>query len=75
MVFLFSMDVSTILVWNFRGLNKKGRRDVVRDLVATTRPEIVCLQETKIQDMLMRLLLSTLDAEYDSHVTLPAEGT
>lgn len=72
---LCSMDVSTILVWNVRGLNRKARRDAVRDLVAATRPEIVCLQETKVQDMSTRVLLSTLGADLDGHVVLPAVGT
>jgi exonuclease III len=41
------MGTKSILFWNFHGLNANGRRDVVRDLVASERPSIVCLQETK----------------------------
>lgn len=69
------MDLSTIMVWNVRGLNKKSRRDTISDLVAAARPEIVCLQETKIQDMTTHILLSTLGFELDGHVALPATGT
>lgn len=36
-VFLYAMDISTILVWNVRGLNKKVHRDNGRDLIAATR--------------------------------------
>lgn len=69
------MDISTILIWNVRGLKKKARRNVVRDLVASTRPKIVCLQETKVQAMTTHLLLSTLDAVFDNFVALPAAKT
>lgn len=41
------MDISNILIWNVRGLNRKSRRDGVRDMVLSTRPDLVCLQETK----------------------------
>lgn len=69
------MEVSNILVWNVQGLNKKSHRDSVRELIASTRPDIVCLQETKIQSLSTRILLSTLGAELDHHVALPAQGT
>lgn len=68
------MEISSILVWNVRGLNHKSHRDSVRDLIAATRPEIVCLQETKVQDMSPRILLSTLGTSLDQHVALPAIG-
>lgn len=69
------MDLSTILVWNVHGLNSKKRRDAVRNLVATVRPKIVCLQETKIQDMSTSILLSMFGVDLDQHVALPANGT
>lgn len=69
------MELSTILVWNVRGLNNKARRDVIRDLVATTKPEIVCFQETKVEEMTTRILLSTLGMAIDGHAALPATGT
>lgn len=68
------MDVSSILVWNVRGLNKKSHRDAVRDPIASHCPEVICLQETKIQNMSTRVLLATLGTELDCHVCLPAEG-
>lgn len=69
------MDLSAILTWNVRGLNQKARRDSVRALIAAAKPQIVCLQETKVQTMTSAILLSTLDADYDGNVVLPAEGT
>jgi hypothetical protein len=35
------MDLSKVLIWNVRGLNRKARRDVVCDMVGSTRPNIV----------------------------------
>lgn len=69
------MALSSILIWNVRGLNNKARRDSVRELINTTRPQIVCFQETKIQDMTHNILLSTLGAEFTCHVALHANGT
>lgn len=69
------MDLSSILVWNVWGLNGKARRDVVREIIASTRPEIVCLQETKIQNMTSRVLLSALGSSLDQDVALAADGT
>lgn len=54
------MDIANISVWNVHGLNRKSHRDAVRDLIASVKPEIICLQETKIHDMSSRILLSTL---------------
>ena len=39
------------LSWNPRGLNDPKRRDVVSDLVASSSCQIVCLQETKLQNV------------------------
>lgn len=64
-----------MLVWNVRGFNKKSRQDVIRELIASTRPDVVCLQETKIQNMLTQILLSMLGADFDNHVCLPAACT
>lgn len=69
------MDLSNIIIWNIRGLNKRAHRDAVRALIADVRPEIVCLQETKTQQISSRVLLPTLGSEFDQHVALPAQGT
>jgi exonuclease III len=44
------MNPSSILIWNARGLNKKDRRNSVRDVIQSCNAEIVCLQETKVAD-------------------------
>jgi len=69
------MDPSKILIWNVRGLNRKSRRDAVRSMVADTRPDIVCLQETKKEATSRRMVMSMLGGDFDEFVTLPAVGT
>jgi hypothetical protein len=72
---LFDMDISKILVWNVRGLNRKVRRDGVRHMISSTRPDIVCLQETKKAAISRRMVMTTLGADFDEFVVLPANGT
>lgn len=73
--FFFMMEFSNFLIWNVRGLNNKPHRDAVRELVASTTPEIVCLQETKIQQLTTHTILTTLGSEFSDYVHLPAQGT
>jgi exonuclease III len=42
------MMQDNIIMWNVRGLNSCPRHDVVRELVASERPHLICLQETKL---------------------------
>lgn len=72
---LLLMNPSSVLIWNARGLNQKGRRNSVRDAVLSANADIVCLQETKVAVLNQQLLLSTLGSAYDKHVCLPADGT
>ena len=69
------MDISNILIWNVRGLNRKSRRDGVRDMVLSTRPDLVCLQETKKEAISRRMVMSMLGSEFDKFIFLPAQGT
>lgn len=69
------MDLSKILFWNVWGLNCKARRDAVRDMIASTRPEVVCLQETKKEAISRRMVMTTLGGDFDEFLVLPASGT
>nr|TKW25761.1 hypothetical protein SEVIR_3G140000v2 [Setaria viridis] len=40
-----------ILCWNVRGLNRRARRDTVREMISGTLCHIACLQETKLADI------------------------
>jgi hypothetical protein len=69
------MDPSKNLFWNVRGLNRKVRRDVVRAMVNSTCPDVVCLQETKKSSISRFMVTSLLGVVFDEFVTLPAVGT
>jgi hypothetical protein len=57
-IWFFLMDPSKVLFWNVRGLNKKARRDSVRVVINNTKPDIVCLQETKKASISRHMILS-----------------
>ena len=40
-----------IISWNIRGANDRNKRKVIKALIRSQRADLVCLQETKIQDM------------------------
>ena len=37
--------------WNVRGANNPDKRKIIRNFIRTQRVDLVCLQETKIQEM------------------------
>jgi exonuclease III len=47
----------------------------VRHMISSTRPDIVCLQETKKAAISRRMVMTTLGADFDEFVVLPANGT
>ena len=42
-----------LLTWNVRGANNCDKRKVIKALIKKNRVNLVCLQETKIQEMSM----------------------
>ena len=40
-----------ILSWNVRGANDRNKRKVIKALIRSQKVDVVCLQETKIQEM------------------------
>ena len=40
-----------IMSWNVRGVNDPDRRKIIRNFIRYQRVDLVCLQETKIQEM------------------------
>ncbi|KAJ1279149.1 hypothetical protein BS78_04G132900 [Paspalum vaginatum] len=69
------MNPSSILIWNARGLNKRARRNSVRDVILSSKADIVCLQETKISVINQFLFCSVFGSDFDKYVMLPADGT
>ena len=37
--------------WNVRGVNNPNKRTVIRNFIRSQRVDLVCLQETKIQEL------------------------
>ena len=69
------MENTSILIWNGRGLNDRGRRGNLRKVVDDFRPSVVCLQETKVTTMSQHLFLLVFGTTYDKFVDLPANDT
>jgi len=69
------MDNTTIMSWNVRGLNERARRDNVRTLVDDIRPNIVCLQETKLDVISQYLVFAMLGMSFTDFAYLPASNT
>jgi exonuclease III len=68
------MDPAKILIWNVRGLNSTARQDFVRMLVQAIRADVVCLQETKMETISQRLVLSTLGPDFCHFLVRPSVG-
>lgn len=47
-----------ILSWNVRGTNDNDKRKVIKALIKSQKVDLVCLQETKIQEMSIRIVQS-----------------
>jgi hypothetical protein len=72
---MFIMDPACILIWNIRGLNSAARQHSVRELVDSSKTNVVCFQETKMLVIPRRLMLSMLDSDFDTNfISLPSVG-
>ncbi|KAG6633256.1 hypothetical protein CIPAW_12G035200 [Carya illinoinensis] len=63
-----------ILSWNARGLNDIGKRLQVRNLLHGWKPDIVCLQETKLKIVNKKIIRSIWDCVHVDWVYLAAKG-
>jgi exonuclease III len=68
------MSSGNILVWNMHELNVRACHNVVRELVASEHPSIVCLQETKLNVISPYDLIQIVGLRFD-YFYLPAEET
>jgi len=64
-----------ILSWNVRGLNDSRKRSTIKSLLMKWRADIVCLQETKIEDWSQQLVNSLWGNRWASWAELQANGT
>jgi exonuclease III len=64
------MDPKKIFVWNVGGLNSASRQSSVRSFVEACGADIVCLQETKMQNLSRGNVMFILGADFEQFLSL-----
>ena len=64
-----------ILSWNIRGVNNSDKRKVIKNLIRTNKVDLVCLQETKVQEMNNDMVRSLGVSRFRNWIALNAEGS
>ena len=64
-----------ILSWNVRGVNDSEKRKVIKNLIRTNRVDLVCLQETKVQEMNVDMVRSLGVGRFLNWTALNAKGS
>ena len=63
-----------IISWNVRGVNALDKRKVIKNFLRSYRTDLVCLQETKVQEMSVELVGSLGVGRSLNWKALNAEG-
>lgn len=61
--------------WNVRGINEREKRIAIRQTILLEKPDILCLQETKIATMNRLIVREACGARLTEFRTLDAIGT
>lgn len=69
------MSSFSLLNWNVRGLNNRARRWAVQSLVTQARCSLLCLQETKKENIDAAMLAEITGPRLSGSLVLPAVGT
>lgn len=64
-----------IVSWNVRGIGARLKRAVVKDLLCRANPDIVILQETKLDSIDRRLVKSIWSSKRIGWMALDAQGS
>ena len=64
-----------ILSWNVRGANHCDKRKVIKALIKKNKVDLVCLQETKIQEMTRGIIRSTGVGRFLDWGTVDSRGS
>ena len=64
-----------LLSWNVRGVNNTQKREVIRNFLQDWRCDVVCLQETKIDCMDIRMVRSLWGNQFVDWLALDAINT
>jgi len=70
-----SIQRNSSLSWNVRGLGRPTKRHLVKDFIFSSRADIVCLQESKLQDLHISTWRSIGGSNLKNFEFLPALGT
>jgi hypothetical protein len=64
-----------VLSWNVRGLNSIAKQEDVKQVVNVHKPDLICLQETKMSTISIAMVRSFLDYDYENNfLFLPSVG-
>ena len=63
-----------VLSWNVRGMHDPDKRMVIKSMVRKHKPDLVCLQETKMKEMSDRVAKSVGIGRNLGWVSLDARG-
>src|SRR4051812_13690737 len=64
-----------VVVWNVRGINCSAKRNVIIGVIRDSGTQLVCLQETKVQNITTPMVRECLGNTFDSFFALPAIGS
>ena len=64
-----------ILSWNVRGVNDPVKRKVIKNFIRNHRVDIICLQETKVQEMNTKMVRSLGVGHFLDWTALNADGS
>ena len=63
-----------ILLWNMRGVNNPEKRKVIKQFIRDQPVDLVCLQETKVQNLTLRMARSLGAGRFSDWDTVNASG-
>lgn len=64
-----------VINWNIRGLNEAEKRSTVKALMGKWKPDVLCLQETKIVDWSSSMIQQMWGNRWANWAELKACGT
>jgi len=63
-----------MLSWNVRGINDLRKRDVLKRFLRDWKCDLICFQETKLEDILLSVIRSLWGQHFVGFVFLKAAG-
>jgi exonuclease III len=65
-----------MMSWNVRGFNNPSRQEEVKQVVSTFKPDVICLQETKLSEISNSNVRNILGPEFElNYCYFPIEAT